>query len=163
MHICGTRGRWVKSRADNASGKINMYLNFTSYQSWNGTSTWNTFTQETPIYPELSIQWLLMTWLHEEPGHQQPWYWSSFPNIYSAPQRLKINPDWIPNKLLKCNTFFHHIISRHLLSSLNYSGLYLLQYRTYFQCQSKLAIIYRYGTIHQLAQVNNNKSTNQGI
>ena len=22
-----------------------------------------------------SIPWLLMTWRHKEPGHQQPWYW----------------------------------------------------------------------------------------
>ena len=26
-----------------------------------------------------SISWLQMTWRHKEPGHQQPWYWLSFP------------------------------------------------------------------------------------
>ena len=26
------------------------------------------------IYPAWSISWLLMSWRHEEPGHQQPWY-----------------------------------------------------------------------------------------
>ena len=32
-----------------------------------------------PAWLGHSMSWLLMTWQREEPGHQQPWYWSSCP------------------------------------------------------------------------------------
>ena len=33
------------------------------------------------------ILWLLMTWIWKEPGHQQPWYWHSFPkSLVSVPK-----------------------------------------------------------------------------
>ena len=41
-----------------------------------------------PDYPTESIPWLLMTWLHKEPGHQQPWYWPSSPKWF-RPQDQK--------------------------------------------------------------------------
>ena len=33
--------------------------------------------KQCPVCPLQSIPCLLMTWRCEEPGHQQPWYWSS--------------------------------------------------------------------------------------
>ena len=38
---------------------------------------WNTRT----IYPANEIPRLLMTWRRMSPGHQQPWYWPSYPRI----------------------------------------------------------------------------------
>ena len=29
-----------------------------------------------------SITWLLMPWWHKEPGHQQPWYWSIYQDVF---------------------------------------------------------------------------------
>ena len=37
-----------------------------------------------PTYLTWSISLLLMAWWHKEPGHQQPWYWTSFPGIFQS-------------------------------------------------------------------------------
>ena len=33
------------------------------------------------------IPWLVMSWLHWEPGHQQTWYWGRFSSVFSATTR----------------------------------------------------------------------------
>ena len=35
-------------------------------------------------YSTWPIPWLLMTWWHKEPGHQQPWYWSTYLKIFQS-------------------------------------------------------------------------------
>ena len=37
-----------------------------------------------PIYPMQFILGLLMPWWHKRPGHQQQWYWRSFPRHFSV-------------------------------------------------------------------------------
>ena len=56
---------------------INMYLHFMSF-----LHTDRTQVVEIPprvgqgsAYYTLSLSWMLMSWRHKEPGHQQPWYW----------------------------------------------------------------------------------------
>ena len=45
---------------------------------WHDTGCWNPFSCKTRIYLFYkSISWVLMSWRRTEPGHQQPWYWSS--------------------------------------------------------------------------------------
>ena len=69
-----------------------MYLHFKSLlyaktsqtikNSFRGRHKHPRFTQ--------SISWLLMPWLQEKPGHQQPWYWHGLPRIICV-SRLKVN------------------------------------------------------------------------
>ena len=37
-----------------------------------------------PLYLAYQSPWLLMTWRHKEPGHQQPWRWPNFPRKIPA-------------------------------------------------------------------------------
>ena len=55
------------------------------------------------VYPAYSIPWLLMAWRHKEPGHQQPWYWLSYPRI-RADSRLALS-QW--EMSLQCNAVSH--------------------------------------------------------
>ena len=45
------------------------------------------FLESDPVDPTETIPWLLMTWLHKEPGHQQPWFW---PNCFYTVTPLRI-------------------------------------------------------------------------
>ena len=38
---------------------------------------------EHPLFTQ-SISWLLMTLWRKEPGHQQPWHWTSLPGIFTV-------------------------------------------------------------------------------
>ena len=64
-------------RAKFFRGNINIYLHFVSLIHIDMTQVLKILprVREGPIYPILSISWLLMSWLRKEPGHQQPWYW----------------------------------------------------------------------------------------
>ena len=38
--------------------------------------------RQTFIYSTSSVPWLIMTWRHKKPGHQQQWYWPSYHGIF---------------------------------------------------------------------------------
>ena len=54
-----------------------------------------------------SKSWLLMYWKHKEPGHQQVWYWPSFPGIFQSWKgmintlRLRKNGRHFPDHIFK--------------------------------------------------------------
>ena len=66
-------------RAKFFRGNINIYLHFISLLHIDVTQVLKILTQVRPglTYSTQSISWLLMSWRHKEPGHQQPWYWPS--------------------------------------------------------------------------------------
>ena len=51
----------------------------------NATGYWNSLTGKTKIF---TLQ-ARMAWWHKEPGHQQPWYWSSF--LYFSLSNRSVN------------------------------------------------------------------------
>ena len=68
---------------------------------WFGTCYWNWCSRKTNPSAYLThivkISWLLMSWWHKEPGHQQAWYWpSSLEYSVASPGRVNINiwPSW---------------------------------------------------------------------
>ena len=58
---------------------IYMYLHFMSFLHINKTQVVEIppRVRQGAAYSTKSISWLLMSWGHKEPGHQQPWYWPS--------------------------------------------------------------------------------------
>ena len=65
-------------RAEFFRVNINIYLHFMSFLHTNKTQVVEIppRVRQGPAY-STSISWLLMSWRLKEPGHQQPWYWSS--------------------------------------------------------------------------------------
>ena len=57
-------------------GNISIYSHFMSLLHIDMTQVLKILPQVRPgpIYSTQSISWLLMSWRHKEPGHQQPWY-----------------------------------------------------------------------------------------
>ena len=49
-------------------------------ECWGIANNWN--PSSWPLYPTLSIAYLLMSWLCMQPGHQQLWYWPSHPIVF---------------------------------------------------------------------------------
>ena len=66
---------------------INIYLHFVSYLHIDTTQVVEILPQirQEPAYSTQSISWLLMSWRRKEPGHHQPWYWSSETEITRSP------------------------------------------------------------------------------
>ena len=64
--------------------KINIYLQFMSSIRIDMTQVFKILpdVRPGPTYSTQSISWLLMSWRREEPGHQQPWYWPSYTEIF---------------------------------------------------------------------------------
>ena len=50
-------------------------------------------------------QWVKTTWRWKEPGHQQPWYWPSYPVIFCY-QQLKGHQFHIVDKRITCLLWF---------------------------------------------------------
>ena len=73
------RAKVNPSRAKFFRGNINIYLHFVSFLHIDRTQVVEILPQirPRPTYSTWSISWLLMSWRHKEPGHQQPWYWPS--------------------------------------------------------------------------------------
>ena len=66
-------------RAKFFRGNINIYLHLMSLLHIEMTHVLKILPQVRagPTYSTWSISWLLMSWWHKEPGHQQSWYWPS--------------------------------------------------------------------------------------
>ena len=61
-----------------------------------------------PVYPANCMPWLLITWLHKEPGHQQPSCWLSY-HICSSFRRVNTNTRGI-SSLQQLPTWLHALI-----------------------------------------------------
>ena len=60
---------------------IKTYLHFIQFlnlESWKTSFVTTFFDRQAPVYPAESIPWLLMTWWHKEPGHQQARCWPNW-------------------------------------------------------------------------------------
>ena len=76
----GTRGvSFNPLRAKFYRGNINIYLHFVSFLHIVAAQVVEILLQikQEPTYSTELISWLLMSWRRNEPGHQQPWYWTS--------------------------------------------------------------------------------------
>ena len=82
MHICVARLQWV-----NKSFLMEDMDLFILRSQYHGCS-------------------VLMSWPHKEPGHQQPWYWPSFPRIFPQ-QYTKITTVFWGHRLI---IFIHWFI-----------------------------------------------------
>ena len=69
------------------SGKINMRLQFISFLHTDITQLVKILSRvrQEITYSTLSITWVLMTWWHKEPGHQQPWYLLCWTELILSP------------------------------------------------------------------------------
>ena len=82
-------------------------------------SSWNPFHNR-PTDLTYSISWLLMSWQHKAPGHQQPWHWASSPRIFH-PRQLKSWPsvDQTVGLIgeIRCNAIHQGPVSLRLMTS----------------------------------------------
>ena len=87
-----------------------------------------------PIKTACSISWLLMAWQGQEPGHQQPWYWGSYPGTFKfqhqTDQSLCGLSQW--ETTLQCNVVSHWL-SPYPEWTLDIISMFCCKYETNFQ------------------------------